>query len=88
MKLKPCPFCGSSAEIRRVLWSSSSNHSGILPDGAELISKRTSQSGSTVYFWQKFGYVVTCDTLKCICHTSNTKYKSEDEVAEVWNTRC
>lgn len=87
MELKPCPFCGNSATIRKVIWTNGANRSGVIPDGAELVSEHKSVSGKTLYFWQRYGYTVTCETIKCICHTSSTKYRSEEEAETMWNTR-
>ena len=92
-RLLPCPFCGSSAEIKEKIKSRGTNKSGIIPDGAMLVMRRTiigSNPGmpkKTIYHWEKKGYTPHCFGTKCICRTITVVYDSQEEAVEAWNKR-
>lgn len=86
-KLKPCPFCGGEAEIHEVVFGNGYNKSGIIPADASLVKTKTALNGSTIYYWERSGYQVHCTTTKCICRSGTSKYLTEKEAIDVWNTR-
>ena len=85
--LKPCPFCGGKAELKKVEISNGYNRKGVVPPGAVFVEKRETSRGMVIR-WKRIGYTIHCNTEHCICQPDRLKYRTEEEAVEAWNRRA
>lgn len=87
--LKECPFCGGSAALKDVIITKGSNYTGNIPEGSILVrvTETNMPRRPKIYWHEKHGFSVNCNTSGCICRNSATKFKTEQAAIDAWNTR-
>ena len=88
--LKPCPFCGSLAEISyaRFQVQSACSQKNI-PENATFIGAKTIGhiNPHTIYLYQKTAYIPQCTNSACIGR-NRKKFHTMQEAEEAWNRRA
>jgi hypothetical protein len=88
-ELKPCPFCGSEAEMhtRYDSFDSIANYKSEIPKTAKLICEKKYPERKKYYVYRKKLYVPRCTISSCMGrNTRGFELKSEAE--DLWNRRA
>lgn len=88
--MKKCPFCGADAEIRKTIKNKGSNHTGNVPEGAELVrtvERKSVYISRKMYYWERKGFIIKCSNKDCIGHSLGRVFASEKEAVAEWNRR-
>ena len=87
--LKPCPFCGSPAQISLSHFPAQGTcNQKYIPEDAKIIKVRTIGQAHphTQYIYEKVAYVPQCSDQTCIGRVRK-KYHTEQEAENAWNRR-
>ena len=87
-ELKPCPFCGETAEmyVRLNSYEERVENKKELPTGAKFLYMKVTDKHKC-YYYRRYVYIPRCTDDQCAGRTTRT-YWGEGDAAEAWNRRA
>ena len=86
--LKPCPFCGSVAQMhtRWDSFDSIANKKSEIPKTARFVCEKKYPQRAKYYVYRKILYIPQCTVSNCMGRTTRA-FELEQEAVDAWNTR-
>ena len=87
-ELKPCPFCGSVAQMhtRWDSFDSIANKKSEIPKTARFVCEKKYPQRAKYYVYRKILYVPQCTVSNCMGRTTRA-FELEQEAVDAWNNR-
>jgi hypothetical protein len=88
-KLKPCPFCGSVAEMhtRYESFDDIANKKNEIPKTARLVCEKKYPNRPKYYVYRKLLYIPRCIVTDCMGRNSRA-FESKQKAIDLWNMRA